>query len=81
VLKVMAGMATFEAGEATVLGAGDTAVTQMEMRVTALDTGRSIQTSVTEFYKVRDGLISSIDVFYKDTSALLAIFAQDHVAA
>jgi ketosteroid isomerase-like protein len=80
VLKVMGGIAEFATDEVTLHDAGDTTVVRMDVTVTARSTRCAIRTSVTEIYEVRDGLIVRIDVFYKDTAALLRIFDGHDVA-
>ena len=48
-------------------------VVNMRATFTAKATGRSMEMPITEIYRVRDGRIVDMDVYYKDTAALLAL--------
>ncbi len=43
----------------------------LQMTFTARATGRSVSLSGVEVYRVSDGMITGIDVYYKDTHALV----------
>lgn len=61
--------------EATPLGlheAGDTLVAIMRATFTSRATGASVEMPVCEVYGLTDGLISSADVYYKDTAEFIA---------
>jgi ketosteroid isomerase-like protein len=49
---------------------GSRIIAQMNLVVTSRKSGRSLSTTVSEFYSFTDGLISEGDIFYKDTRAL-----------
>lgn len=53
--------------------AGDVAVMNAQITFTAKPNGRSLNTSVVEIYKARDGQLIDMDIFYKDTAAVLAL--------
>lgn len=53
-------------------GGDDVVVLVSESDVTARATGRTARFGIAEFYRVTDGRISEITVFYSDTAAMLA---------
>lgn len=55
----------------TVAAAGSTVVLRMELTFTARTSGRSAKQPTVELYTVGGGLITGVDVFYKDTQAVL----------
>lgn len=60
--------------EATPLGmhdAGDTIVAIYQAKFTSRSNGKSVEMPVSEVYGFTDGLISSANVFYKDSKAFL----------
>ena len=56
-----------------VLDAGDSVIARMEITLTARSSGRSIDMPIVELYRFTDGLISEVDIFYKDTKAVAEI--------
>jgi ketosteroid isomerase-like protein len=66
--------ATLQLGETTVRDAGDVIVAHMVLTFTAHDTGRSVTLPLVEIYTVDDGLITSIDVYPKDTVHYRTVF-------
>jgi len=56
---------TFDSPQATVMRA--------EVTFTSKATGRSVDLSVVEVYKARDGRIIDMDIYYKDTAAVIAL--------
>ena len=52
------------------LPAGDTVAVHMELVFTANKTGKQLEMPYVELYTVTDGLVSSIDVYPKDTRKL-----------
>jgi ketosteroid isomerase-like protein len=56
-----------------VLDAGDSVIARMEISLTARSSGRSIDMPIVELYRFTDGLISEVDIFYKDTKAVAEI--------
>ena len=59
---------TFESFE--VFDGGDRVIGRIELLLTAHVSGAQLRTPVVELYTVTDGLITAVDVFYKDTKAL-----------
>ncbi len=57
-----------------VLDGGEKAVLLMQITFTSRATGRSTAMRVVEVYAFKDGLIGSIDVFYKDPKAVDDLF-------
>lgn len=55
----------------------DVVVLVGESTVTARATGRTARFAIAEFYKVSDGKICDISVFYSDTAAMLAALEPD----
>lgn len=54
---------------------GDAVLAQMSATLQAKRTGRSLETRIMELYSFDDGLLTSIDVFYKDTKAVADLLA------
>jgi len=52
---------------------GDNVVLHYRLAFTSRASGKSIETAVTEVFSVRDGLITDIDVYYKNPSAVAAL--------
>jgi uncharacterized protein len=57
------------------LVAGDTVAMRTRMKFTARSSGRSVDVKLVEFYPVRNGQISDLDVYYKYPSAVAALHA------
>lgn len=74
-ITVLVRMADFTVERFAVLDAGDTAVARLDVCFSDRASGRTLSTRLTEIYEVREGLITSIDVFYKDTKEFLEFFA------
>jgi uncharacterized protein len=51
-------------------GASEVVVAEMQASLRSKETGRNLDTQIVELYRFTDGLISNIDVFYKDTKAV-----------
>ena len=45
------------------------------LKFTARAAGKSVEMRLVEIYAVRDGLITELDVYYKDSSAVAALLA------
>jgi uncharacterized protein len=60
----------------------DTVVSRFRLTFTARTSGASVEMGLVELYKVRDGLIIELDVYYKDPSAVAALLTRGagHVA-
>jgi uncharacterized protein len=60
----------------------DTVVSRFRLTFTARTSGESVEMGLVELYKVRDGLIVELDVYYKDPSAVAALLTRGagHVA-
>ena len=52
---------------------GDNVVLRYLLVFTSRASGKSIETSVTEVFSVRDGLIVDLDVYYKNPSTVAAL--------
>ena len=50
-------------------------VSRFRLRFTARASGRTAEMSLVELYRVSDGLIVELDVYYKDPSAVTALLA------
>jgi uncharacterized protein len=53
--------------------AGDTVAIRGRLKFTSRASGQSVEMSLVEIYTVRDGLITELDVYYKDPSAVTAL--------
>ena len=60
--------------------AGDGVLAEMTATLRAKRSGRSLDTRVMELYTFADGLLTSIDVFYKDTKAIADLLADDETS-
>ncbi|WP_103383281.1 nuclear transport factor 2 family protein [Pseudonocardia dioxanivorans] len=58
-------------------GSGDTPIARIQNNWTAKHTGRTTHMQVVEIYKVRDGKIVDIDVYYQDPDILQAMAAEE----
>jgi hypothetical protein len=54
----------------------DTVVSRFRLTFTARTSGESVEMGLVELYKVQDGLIIELDVYYKDPSAVTALLAR-----
>jgi uncharacterized protein len=54
----------------------DTVVSRFRLKFTARSSGRAAEMNLVELYKVSDGLILELDVYYKDPSAVTALLAE-----
>ncbi len=54
----------------------DTVVSRFRLTFTARTSGESVEMDLVELYKVHDGLIVELDVYYKDPSAVAALLAR-----
>jgi ketosteroid isomerase-like protein len=54
----------------------DRAVGRIDATFTSRATSRSLRIMIVEIYDLTDGLISNIDVYYKDTAAMRATFPE-----
>ena len=54
-----------------ILDAGDEVVVRFNTRFTSPRSGAVIPMPILEVYRFTDGLISDVDIFYKDTKALI----------
>jgi uncharacterized protein len=54
----------------------DTVVLRFGLTFTARTSGESVEMNVVELYKVRDGLIVELDVYYKDPSAVASLLTR-----
>lgn len=70
-LENVATVADLEILRKTFRDADDVVLGDMDVRLTARKDGRSLETRVLELYEVSDGMISSCDIFYKDTKAVV----------
>ncbi len=57
----------------------DTVASRFRLTFTARTSGESVEMDLVELYKVRDGLIVELDVYYKDPSAVTALLARGGV--
>jgi hypothetical protein len=57
------------------LRADDTIAARFPLTFTARATGEKVHMTFVEVYTVRDGLITELDVYYKDPSAVTALLA------
>lgn len=55
----------------------DTVVSRFRLAFTARTSGESVEMDLVELYKVRDGLIVDLDVYYKDPSAVAALLTRN----
>jgi len=54
----------------------DTVALRFGLTFTARTSGESVEMNVVELYRVRDGLIVELDVYYKDPGAVTALLAR-----
>ena len=55
---------------------GDRVVARLDLVWTARATGKSFEVPIVDVYQFRDGLISDLDVYYKDSKAVAAVWAE-----
>jgi ketosteroid isomerase-like protein len=55
--------------------AGEVVVAEMRASLRSKQTGLTLDTSIVELYRLTDGQISGIDVYYKDTAAVAELAA------
>jgi ketosteroid isomerase-like protein len=55
----------------------DTVVSRFRLAFTARTSGESVEMDLVELYKVHDGLIVDLDVYYKDPSAVAALLTRN----
>lgn len=55
----------------------DTVASRFRLTFTARKSGESVEMALVELYKVRDGLIVELDVYYKDPAAVAALLARN----
>lgn len=55
----------------------DRALADVRIRLASRTTGRKLSTRVLELYRVENGKLVSLDVFYQDTYALVALLDED----
>lgn len=60
---------------ATLHDAGDVVVCEMTIALTGRATGKALEMPMIEVYRFTDGQISDIDVYYKDTKAVVDLLA------
>jgi ketosteroid isomerase-like protein len=68
-------------GPPQVLGGGIGGVVRMSGRITGRATGIQLPLDCLDLYQVEHGLISRVDVFYKDATAVAALAADPRAAA
>lgn len=56
---------------------GEAVLAKMSATLQAKKTGRTLDTRIMELYNFDDGLLTSIDVFYKDTKAVADLLTDD----
>ena len=59
-----------------VLDASNPIVVRLVSRITSRRTGEAVVVDVVELYRVRDGRIAEMDIYYKTPSAVAALWAQ-----
>jgi hypothetical protein len=62
--------------EPQISDAGDCVVVQLTGTFTSRATSRSAEMPVVDLYRVRDGKVAHVDVYYKDTRAMYALIAE-----
>jgi uncharacterized protein len=71
VLQRAFALAEFDVRNTDIFDAGDTVVARMHVTITSRHSGQAIDTEIVEIYGFAQGRIADIDVYYKDTEALL----------
>jgi ketosteroid isomerase-like protein len=59
--------------------ANDTVASRFRLTFTARTSGESVEMDLVELYKVRDGQIVELDVYYKDPSAVAALLTRNRL--
>jgi ketosteroid isomerase-like protein len=77
VLQIMVSLAELEILDHTVHAVDDGVILILEVRFTSRTTGATIDTRVVEVDCVEQGLVCTMELFYKDTHALRAFFESD----
>jgi hypothetical protein len=54
----------------------DAVAARFRLTFTARSSGKQVKMDLVEIYTIRDGLIISLDVYYKDPSAVAALIAE-----
>jgi|SRR5271166_2179069 len=57
------------------LSTGDTVAMRSRLKFIARASGKSVEIGLVEIYRLRDGLIVGLDVYYKNPSAVAALLA------
>jgi ketosteroid isomerase-like protein len=70
VLRALAANYRLDVADVRVINGGSVIVAMADVQWTSVSTGRSLDTRLCELYTVADGLITSIEVFPKDTRML-----------
>ena len=74
--KIFGAMELTPGSEVQFLRNGDTIAARFPLTFTSRATGKSVHMTFCEIYKVRDGLITELDVYYKDPAAVTALLAE-----
>ena len=64
-------------GEPIISAAGDRVLVQVSGTIGSRATGREMALDALDLYEVRDGLITRVDVYYKDAAAVTALAEAD----
>ena len=72
-MEGLSGTFDLQVNKYEVLDAGDTVIARMDISLTARSSGLSTDMPIVELYRFTDGLISEVDIFYKDTAAVAEI--------
>jgi ketosteroid isomerase-like protein len=76
VMTPMAQAYELEFHKVELLDAGNTVIGLIELGMTSRATGRTVRSPLVEVYSFTDGLISHLDIYYKDTVELAAAFPE-----
>jgi ketosteroid isomerase-like protein len=73
ILGLMTSKLDLKVNSYVVLDGGDHAVMKAEVTFTSKASGRTLDMPVVELYRSRDGQLVDMDIFYKDTAAVLEL--------
>lgn len=73
--KILA-MSELAVKDRSVVQAGDRVLVSMIGEFTSRATGRTVAMPMIEIYSIRDGRISEVDVYYKDTTKMSVLFSE-----
>ena len=73
IIETMTSKLDIEVVDYAVFDSEDITTMKVEIRFRSKETGRTIEMPIVELYRERDGKLIEMDIFYKDTAAVLEL--------